>query len=558
MSHWRGSKRPSDCSVQPSDCSVQPSDCSVQLRHAPRGSSPSWQSCTPTSSFGVSSSHARWQDSCAERAIFALPWFLEGHFEASSPGSGVVDGRSYTGQECQARCAGGGDPCDGAGRTRGGRRLPLWGPAPRPHRRRTRGARRQRDGAVGCRTDAVRTAGARGPRAHPRRHGRGLGRCQTRGARRALRAVPAGRAALPGSPPGRRGASGRSRRSNGRGHCQGIGLQRRQRASGTYAAREPAPCSRRRHDRGRTRAAAHTPSRRHPGAVDARADRVGCRRRRRGPRQRAHRLQNGRRAGTGAQGGRQRGGVLPAAQRRLGERPRGGRGGRRHAGGLARARRGSRRVRQQRTAAAVPDDDAPLRPPPARRRPAPGTAPRAVLLRLSPRRWRGRDRPAAQRTRRASRHLSSGGAAHAAGGDERSQRRARLPPGGPRCRARGCDGEGSGVGLRRGQPRQGMAQGQAGTHARPRRAGRGVGARRAPRLAQQPASRRAGRKRRRIRDAWEDLQGPHRRDARLADPGAARPRGLPRPVPVPSTARRTFSLRRSHPGQSRFLYCDPP
>jgi len=85
--------------------------------------------------------------------------------------------------------------------------------------------------------------------------------------------------------------------------------------------------------------------------------------------------------------------------------------------------------------------------------------------------------------RRASRHVRPRRAAHAADADGRFHCRARLPPGGPRCGARGRDGEGPRVRLRGGQPRQGLAQGQAGAHSRPRRAGGGVGARPSPGLA---------------------------------------------------------------------------
>jgi len=56
------------------------------------------------------------------------------------------------------------------------------------------------------------------------------------------------------------------------------------------------------------------------------------------------------------------------------------------------------------------------------------------------------------------------------------------------------------------------------------------GARPPARLAQQPAPRRARPGARRLRHDRQDLQGPHRRDARLADGAAARPRALARGV----------------------------
>jgi hypothetical protein len=72
-------------------------------------------------------------------------------------------------------------------------------------------------------------------------------------------------------------------------------------------------------------------------------------------------------------------------------------------------------------------------------------------------------------------------------------------------RARGRRGQGARRArraLRRRPPRRRLAEGQAPPHARPRRPRRRVG----PRPAEQPAPRRAGGRRRRLRDARQDLQ----------------------------------------------------
>ena len=100
--------------------------------------------------------------------------------------------------------------------------------------------------------------------------------------------------------------------------------------------------------------------------------------------------------------------------------------------------------------------------------------------------------------------------------------------------------EGVVVEVRRGDVRHGAArcrlgQGQAGAHARPRRPGRGAGQRPPQRMAQQPAPRRAGpdgtlRRAGRLRDAGQDVQGADRRDAALADAGAAAARRRARPT----------------------------
>ena len=135
-----------------------------------------------------------------------------------------------------------------------------------------------------------------------------------------------------------------------------------------------------------------------------------------------------------------------------------------------------------------------------------------------------------------------------AGGDAGRRRAARRPPGAPghascrrsarlpsivtadpveaaafldradRRRPRGRDGQVARRALRRRPAGRGVAQDQAGPHARPRRAGRRVGSRPAHRVAVQPAPRRPGR-RRRVRDGRQDVQGADRRAAALADRG---------------------------------------
>src|SRR5439155_1417921 len=66
-----------------------------------------------------------------------------------------------------------------------------------------------------------------------------------------------------------------------------------------------------------------------------------------------------------------------------------------------------------------------------------------------------------------------------------------LPAGDPRAGPRGGAPQVAGLSLPRRPPRQRVAQVEAGGHARPRGAGRGVGARTPARVAQQPAPRRA-------------------------------------------------------------------
>ena len=93
---------------------------------------------------------------------------------------------------------------------------------------------------------------------------------------------------------------------------------------------------------------------------------------------------------------------------------------------------------------------------------------------------------------------------------------------------RGRDGQGRRVALRGRPPGRGVAQGQAGPHARPRRARRRVGQRAAPGLAVQPPPRRPRPRHRRARDGGQDVQGPDRRAAGLADRAVPGPRDRPR------------------------------
>ena len=73
-----------------------------------------------------------------------------------------------------------------------------------------------------------------------------------------------------------------------------------------------------------------------------------------------------------------------------------------------------------------------------------------------------------------------------------------------------------------GRRRRGVAQGQAGPHARSRRARRRVGTRAPTGLALQSPSRRARSGHRRVRDGRQDVQGTHRPAPHLANGAAAR------------------------------------
>ena len=161
----------------------------------------------------------------------------------------------------------------------------------------------------------------------------------------------------------------------------------------------------------------------------------------------------------------------------------------------------------------------------ARRR---GRAPRAaalvLLLRLPVPRGRGPARRAALRRAaerlRASwrrRRCCRAWSPRDARGGRALLRAGASPPGHEGLMAKSLDGP------VRGRPaRLPLAEAQAGPHARPGGARRRVGQRPAPGLAVQPAPRRARRGERPVRDARQDLQGPDRRDAALADGDAAR------------------------------------
>ena len=141
----------------------------------------------------------------------------------------------------------------------------------------------------------------------------------------------------------------------------------------------------------------------------------------------------------------------------------------------------------------------------------------AVLLRSAPPR---RHRPARRagpgalgRARRRGAGRADRGPPHRA--RPRSRRRRRSRPRWPPVRRAWSSRRRRA--LRRGPARLGLGQGQAAAHARPGGAGGGVGPRPAPGLAVQPAPGRPRPGDRRVRDAGQDVQGPHRRDAALAD-----------------------------------------
>ncbi len=99
--------------------------------------------------------------------------------------------------------------------------------------------------------------------------------------------------------------------------------------------------------------------------------------------------------------------------------------------------------------------------------------------------------------------------------------RGRVPAAGAGAGPRGRHGEIPRRALHRRWPRFRLAEGQAGPHARSGGAGRGVGQRPPPRLAQQPAPRGPRTRQRRLGHARQDVQGPHRRHAPVADRAAA-------------------------------------
>ena len=82
--------------------------------------------------------------------------------------------------------------------------------------------------------------------------------------------------------------------------------------------------------------------------------------------------------------------------------------------------------------------------------------------------------------------------------------------------------------VRGGPPRRRVDQGEAAAHPGPRGARGGMGARPASRVAVEPASRRPRPADRRLGDARQDVQGPHRRAAHVADGATAGAGGPPR------------------------------
>ena len=174
----------------------------------------------------------------------------------------------------------------------------------------------------------------------------------------------------------------------------------------------------------------------------------------------------------------------------------------------------------RRPAAPVPGHDAPVRHAPRRRRRA--RAPAAVL-RPAARRRRRPDRSARPRARRRARRLVRPAAGSRALVTDAAEARAfldaALAAGHEGVMAKALDAPYAAG--RRGA----LAQGQAAPHARPGGAGRRVGHGRRRGWLSQPAPRRARSGGRRLRHARQDVQGPHRRDAGLADRAPARARG---------------------------------
>ena len=195
------------------------------------------------------------------------------------------------------------------------------------------------------------------------------------------------------------------------------------------------------------------------------------------------------------------------------------------AGARGRARRRGDRRRRRSPAARVPGHDELVRTRPHRGRGCRGRA-RRVLLRRAARRRRRPHRPAARRATR-GRARARGRAAHPRPRDRVTGRGRGVPRRRARGRSRGRDGEGTRLDLRRRSPRWRVAQGEAGADAGSRRARGRMGARAAAGLALEPAPRRT-RSRRHVRHGRQDVQGPDRRHARVADEGARGARDRPR------------------------------
>ena len=274
-------------------------------------------------------------------------------------------------------------------------------------------------------------------------------------------------------------AAGGARGSDGRGGGEGGRCSRGGSSAGAHALRRPGR-GRGGGDRGRARGAVALPAHRAPtGPADARPDR---RRRRSGPRARRTR-----RSSSGSS-------TAPASRRTVsGTRcalftrnladitdrvPEIVDAAPSAAGGGRDPRRGGDRARGGRQAPSLPGHDEPLREPGERRTAArDGPALRRSSSTAST--WtattsstvRPRERlaaldavlPEALRVPRVETAEAPRGAA--------------LPRGGARPRSRGRDGQGAGRPLRGRAPRGGLAEGEGGAHARPRRPRRRVGER---------------------------------------------------------------------------------
>ena len=190
-------------------------------------------------------------------------------------------------------------------------------------------------------------------------------------------------------------------------------------------------------------------------------------------------------------------------------------------------------------------DDAPVRPPARHREAARGAADARVLLRLPAHRRPQPRRSCRSRSSCRARRRGSGRVADPAHRHDVSRRGAGVLRRRARGRSRRPDGEVARRAVRSRQSRRGLAQDQARAHARSRRHRSRVGPRPAQRQAFEPAPRRARSRDRRVRDARQDIQGPHRRDARMADEGVPRTRGPPRRLHramcVPSSSSRSLS-----------------